>query len=50
MFEQYVIDALEMVSAWNLPDEYFTQAVNDQAILMAGIDPNDFWDVHTQNY
>lgn len=50
MFEQYVIDALGMVNAWNLPDEDFTQAVNDKAKLMAGIDPIDFWDVHTQNY
>ena len=42
MFEQYVIDALEMVSTWDLPDEDFAQAVNDQARLLAGINPDQF--------
>ena len=42
MFEQYVIDALEIVSAWNVPDEDFARAVNDQARLMAGTDPDEF--------
>ena len=35
--EDYIMDALEIVATWNLPDEeaYF-KAVNDQARLMAG--------------
>jgi hypothetical protein len=44
MLEDYIQDALEMVSAWDLPDEDFAQAVNDQARLMAGIDPDDPWE------
>jgi len=39
--EDYIPEALEMVSAWDLDEEGFAQAVNDQARLMAGIDP---WD------
>ena len=41
MLEDYIKDALEMVSAWDLPDEDFAQAVNDQARLMAGVDPDE---------
>ena len=37
-FEDYVQQALDQVEAWNLPQEEFVQAVNDQARLMAGID------------
>ena len=44
MLEDYIQDALEMVSAWDLPDEDFAQAVNDQARLMAGIDPEESWE------
>ena len=35
--QNYILDALEIVSAWDLPDEDFAQAVNAQARLMAGI-------------
>ena len=40
----YILDALEMVSAWDLPDEDLADAVNDQARLMAGIHPDEFWE------
>ena len=40
-FENLILDALEIVSAWDLPDEDFAQAVNDQAKLMAGVNPDD---------
>ena len=33
----YILDALEMVFAWNLPDDELADAVNAQARLMAGI-------------
>jgi len=36
--EDYIPEALEMVSAWELPEEDFAQAVVDQARLMSGID------------
>jgi len=44
-FEDYIPEALEMVSAWDLSEEGFAQAVNDQAKLMAGIDP---WEDHSE--
>ena len=37
----YILDALEMVSAWDIPDEDFAQAVNDQAMLMACMNPDE---------
>ena len=37
----YILDALEIVSARDLPDEDFADAVNDQAMLMAGANPDD---------
>jgi hypothetical protein len=30
-----------IVSAWEIPDEDLADAVNDQAMLMAGINPDD---------
>ena len=35
--EDYIPDAIEMVSAWELDPLEFDQAVNDQARLMAGM-------------
>ena len=40
-FENQILDALEIVSAWDLPEEDFADAVNDQAMLMAGVNPDD---------
>jgi hypothetical protein len=50
MFEQFVIDAIEMVSASDLSDEVFVQAVNDHARLMAGIGPDDLWEVNAEQH
>lgn len=36
--ESYINEALEIVSAWEVPAEDFAQVVNDQARLMAGMD------------
>ena len=41
----YIIDALEIVSAWDVPDEDFALAVNDQAKLMACMNPDEFREV-----
>jgi hypothetical protein len=41
--EDYILDAIEMVSAWGIPDEDFTDAVNAQARLMAGVPPDESW-------
>ena len=43
MLENYVTEAIEMVSAWDIADEDFAQTVNDQARLMAGIHPDETW-------
>ena len=37
-YEIYLPDAVDMVSAWEICEEDFAQAVNDQARLMAGMD------------
>ena len=41
--EDYILDALEMVSAWDIPEEELADAINAQARLMAGIPPDDPW-------
>ena len=35
-YEDYLQDAIELVNAWEIPEEDFAQAVNDQAHLMCG--------------
>ena len=45
--EDYIPEALETVSAWDIPDEELAEAVNDQARLMAGVPPDEYWpDTH----
>ena len=44
MPEDYVADPLAMVSAWDIPDEDFADAVNAQARLTAGVHPDDLWE------
>jgi hypothetical protein len=36
-YEDYIQDAISLVDAWGLPEEEFSQAVNDQAKLMCGL-------------
>ena len=40
--ENYILEAIETVSAWGLPEEDFADAVNDQARLMAGDNHDEF--------
>jgi hypothetical protein len=44
--ENYILDALEIVGTWDLPEEDFADAVNDRAMLMAGVNPDDIRDRH----
>jgi hypothetical protein len=44
MPEDYIVEALELVSAWDIPEEDLADAVNAQARLMAGIQPDDYWE------
>ena len=41
--EVYLQDALEMVLAWDIPEEHFADAVNDQAKIMAGCCPEEIY-------
>ncbi|HKK31120.1 MAG TPA: hypothetical protein VKA18_12090 [Alphaproteobacteria bacterium] len=40
-YEDYIHEALDLVLAWDLPEEALADAVNDQAKLMAGLYPDD---------
>ena len=40
-YENQILDALMIVSAWDLPDEDLADAINDQAMLMAGVSPDE---------
>ena len=46
MPEDYIVEALELVSAWDIPEEDLADAVNAQARLMAGIHSDEFWEDH----
>jgi len=39
-YQNFLLDAIEVVLAWNTPDEDFPQAVN---CLMAGINSEDIY-------
>ena len=41
-FENQILDALMVVSAWDLPEEDLADAINDQARLMAGDNHDEF--------
>ena len=41
--EDYIPEAIEMVSAWDIPDEELADAINAQARLMAGVHPDEPW-------
>ena len=40
-YQNYLLDAIEVVLAWDIPDDGFIQAVKSQACLMAGINPEE---------
>ena len=40
-YENQILDALMIVSAWDIPDEDFAQVVNDQAKLMSSMPPEE---------
>ena len=41
-YENHILDAVEIVGAWDLPEEDLADAVNDQARLMAGDNHDKF--------
>lgn len=40
-FQYYLLDAIDLVLARELPDEVFADAVTDQASLMARVNPEE---------
>ena len=42
-FQQNLLEAIEIVSAWDLPEEEFANAVNAQTRLMSGIPTDEPW-------
>ena len=40
-YQSICLDAIETVLGWDLPDEAFADALNTQASLMAGFNPED---------
>ena len=40
-YQSICLDAIETVLAWDLPDELISAALNAQASLMAGFNPED---------
>ena len=44
-----LLDALETVAAWDLPDEDLADALNDQARLMSGDDPEGTWEYQSES-
>lgn len=43
-YRQNYLEAIETVLAWDLPDEVFADAINDQFRLMDGLDSEYSWD------
>jgi hypothetical protein len=44
LINEYLLDAVAIVSAWDVPEAQFADAVNAQAMLMAGVTSDDYWD------
>ncbi|MCP4125402.1 MAG: hypothetical protein GY751_27015 [Bacteroidetes bacterium] len=45
-YANYLIDALEQVQAWGIPEEDIPEAANAQAHLMAGCCPDYYYEGH----
>ena len=46
--ENHILDALLIVLAGDVPDEDLADAISEQARLMAGIDPCERWEDHSE--
>ncbi len=46
-YEEYILDALELVISWQLPEEELGNTLNDQVRLMAGLSPDEFRETPT---
>ena len=48
--EAYIEEAIQIFSAWELEEPELSQAITDQARLMAGINPDHLIDPSTNIY
>lgn len=46
-YQSCLINAIETVLAWDIPDEAFSAAVKAQACLMGGIEPEEIRGVYS---
>ena len=46
-YENYILDALEMVMAWELPENELADATSQKAKLMAGFNSDDLGECHS---
>ena len=42
-YENYLLEAIETVSSWDVPEDEFAGAVNAQARLLYRIPSDDYW-------
>ncbi len=42
-FQQILLDATEAVLTWEIPEEDYADAIKNQACLMLGINPEEFY-------
>ena len=42
--ESHIIEALDIVTTWDIPEEDLADAIADQAMLMAGINTDELWE------
>jgi hypothetical protein len=43
-YQNYLLEALDTVSAWDLDDDsFFTEAINSQIRLLAQIQSDEYW-------
>jgi hypothetical protein len=48
--ENTILSSLEIVSNWDITDERLADAITEQARLMAGVNFDDYTEVHTEQH
>jgi len=49
-YDEYVITALEIINAWDIPDKDTGYVVTQQTKLMSGINSDDPWQDHMDTH
>ena len=49
-YENQILDALMIVSAWDIPDEDIAHVVTQQTKLMSGINSDELWEDHLDTH